>query len=160
MNYDHFAFCEKMARTLRAVGHTDQKQQYYKASGSDWLTDLEDRLSAASGTVLIAVNSGELDTQGFGAEGVQDGWKYYIILAQQTDNDHRDTVHAAHEACQKLAIAVRNVLFRRYPRMPRTCSIFDVGPLADNFYGSALEFTMVTYDNYAPDASLFMTDDD
>lgn len=158
MDYNHFEFCEEMARTLRAVRHTDSKQQYYKASGSDWLADLEDRLSAASGTVLIAVNSGELDSEGFGAEGVQDDWKFYIILAQQTDDDHRDTVHAAHEECRRLAIAVRNVLFRRYPRMPRTSSIFNVGPLADHFYGSALEFTMVSYDNYAPDASLFMTD--
>lgn len=157
MNYNHYEFCEEMARRLRAVGHTDERQRFFKASGGEWFADLEDRLSAVSGTVLIGVDTGETDTQGFGAEGLEDTNKFFIILAQSTDNDHPDTVHAAMQACRLLAIAVRNVLIRRYPiEMSRSCSIFAVGPMADNFYGVALEFSMVAYDDYAPDESLFM----
>lgn len=159
MDYNHYEFCEEMARKLRAVGHTDQRQRFFKASGTEWLADIEERLSAVSGTVLIAVDSGEMDTQGFGAEGLKDDWKFFVILAKATDNDHLDTVHAAMQDCRTLAVAVRNVLFRRYVRMPRTTSIFAVGPLADNFYGVALEFTMTAYDNYAPDESLFIDDE-
>ena len=160
MDYNHFEFCEEMARTLRAVAHTDKRQRFFKASGGEWYADVEDRLSSISGTVLIAVDSGEMDTQGFGAEGVEDEWKFFVVLAQATDNDHPDTVHAAMKACRTLAVAVRNVLFRRYPKMPRTTSIFPVGPMADNFYGVALEFTMVAYDNYAPDETLFIVEED
>ena len=158
MDYNHFGFCEEMARTLRAVAHTNQRKRFFKASGGEWLADVEDRLSDISGTVLIAVDSGEMDTRGNGAEGVEDDWKFFVILAQATDNDHPDTVHDALRSCRQLAVAVRNVLFRRYPMMPRTVSIFPVGPMADNFYGAALEFIMPAYDNYAPDATLFIDD--
>lgn len=160
MDYNHYEFCEEMARKLRAVGHTDERQRFFKASGGEWLADIEDRLSAVSGLVLVAVDSGELDTQGVGADALQDDWRFFVILAKATDNDHPDTVHAAMQDCRTLAVAVRNVLIRRYPRMmSRTTSIFPVGPLADNYYGVALEFTMQAFDNYAPDESLFISDE-
>lgn len=155
MNYDHFVFCEEMATTLKAIGHSASTPRYFKATGEELFSTLDDMLSAVGGPILIAVDSGDEDDTSNGYEGLAERRKYYVIVAYPTSGDDLSTVHAITGQARVLLKAVRNVLIARYPMFDRNCSFFGVGPFGDNFYGCALEFSMVEYPDYYVDSTLF-----
>lgn len=156
--YDHFAFAEEMASTLAAIRHSDTNPRFFKANGDELFTSLDDQLSAVSGTILIAVDSGETETFVNGAEFLDDKSRYFILILRSTNDNDRDTVNEAVADCKVLVKAVRNVLLQRYQMFDAATKMFAVGPVGDNFYGMALEFLMSDCSNYFVNPDLFVED--
>ena len=156
--YDHYAYCEQLARTLKAVGHTDQRPRYFTAFGLEDLYNFEDRLSAVTGMVLIAVDGTEMDSAGNRADGLADTYTYSIILAKNTQRDRPDTIAQAVRESRETALQVRNLL-RLDPDLHHYLGLEmqmnGIGPIGDGFYGVMLTYTVTDYPDYTIDTDYF-----
>ena len=63
MEYDHFAYGEALASALKAISHTSQKKRFFTAFGLEDLISLDDSLSSINGTILIAVDGCESESE-------------------------------------------------------------------------------------------------
>ena len=68
MEYDHFAYGEALASSLKDISHSPQKKRFFTAFGLEDLTDLNDSLSSVDGNILIAVDGCESDSEDNGAD--------------------------------------------------------------------------------------------
>lgn len=152
--YDHYAYCEQVARTLKAVGHDDQRPRFFTAFGLEDLYNFEDKLSAVTGMVLIAVDGTEMDSTDNRADGIADTYTYSIILAKNTQRDRPDTIAQAIRQCKCTAQQVRNLL-RLDPDLQYSLGLEmqlnGIGPIGDGFYGVMLTYTVTDYPDYAID---------
>jgi hypothetical protein len=89
MEYDHFAFGEALASSLKDISHTTQKKRFFTAFGLEDLTTLDDKLSSVSGTILIAVDGCESESEDNGADGLNDKQVYSFIIAQTQSPENR-----------------------------------------------------------------------
>lgn len=158
--YDHYAYCEQVARTLKAVGHDDQRPRFFTVFGLEDLYNFEDKLSAVTGMVLIAVDGTEMDSTDNRADGITDTYTYSIILAKNTQRDRPDTIAQAIRQCQVAALQVRNLL-RLDPDLQYSLGLEmqlnGIGPIGDGFYGVMLTFTVTDYPDYTIDEKQWAT---
>ena len=103
MEYNHFTYCERLARHLKAVAHTDARPRFFTAFGLEDLYNFEDRLSGVTGTVMIAVDGQESESADNRADALSDNDTYSIILARNTQRDKPQTINEAVAACKQLA---------------------------------------------------------
>ena len=153
--FDFFAFAEEMARRLKGIRHTDQKCRFFKANGAEEFSSLDDKLSSVGSAVLIAVEKGNIDTQRNGADGLEDGAGYAIIIVSPTNENVSDSRITAVQNAEKMLTQIRNVLFARYGRRIVKASQYPGEVLGDNFYGKVLDFTVTSYPNFSIDSSYF-----
>ena len=76
MEYDHFAYGEALASSLKDISHSPQKKRFFTAFGLEDLTDLNDSLSSVDGNILIAVDGCESDSEDNGADALNDKQVY------------------------------------------------------------------------------------
>lgn len=153
MEYNHFSYCEMLARHLKAVGHADGRPRFFTAFGLEDLYNFEDKLSSVVGTVLIAVDGQENESSDNGADALSDNDTYSIILARNTQRDKPNTIDEAVAACKVLAKQVRNYLLADpnlsyRPVIDRNMTINGIGPIGDGFYGVVLTYRIVSYNSF------------
>lgn len=153
MEYNHFTYCERLARHLKAVGHTDARPRFFTAFGLEGLYNFEDKLSGITGTVMIAVDGQESESSDNGADALADNDTYSIILARNTQRDKPHTIDEAVAACKQLAKQVRNFLLAdpdlTYTQtVDRNTTINGIGPIADGYYGVVLTYRIVSYHSF------------
>lgn len=157
--YDHYTYCEDLARQLKAVGHTDARPRFFTAFGLEDLYDFEDRLSAVGpGMVLIAVDGTEMDSEGNRADGIADTYTYSVILAGSTRRDRPGTLAQAVARCKAVALQVRNLLLLDPDlrgKLRQEFSLNGIGPIGDGFYGVMLTYRVAEYPDYELDVSYF-----
>ena len=90
MEYDHFAYGEALASSLKDISHTPQRRRFFTAFGLEDLTNLDDNLSSVTGTILIAVDGCESDSEDNGADAINDKQVYSFIVAQNTNSGNPD----------------------------------------------------------------------
>lgn len=150
-------FALEMATTLSAIAHSAAHPRFFTASGPEDTSNVDDRLSSVDGTIMVAVDGCEMATVQTTQDQVCERTTYYILIARKTNSDRPDSIRASINACRDLALQVRNVLWCRYRQVSRDAVMYGCGPLADNFYGVALEFHVDEYPpSYAPDDSYFI----
>ena len=154
--YDHFAFCEEMARKLVYVQHTDECPRFFKAFGLERFSALDDVLSSVVGPILIAIDSGEGGYTPHGGDNLPFRSKYHFIIATNTDDNSHETLERAMAEAQEQCRVVVNELFARYPTVNRDAKFFPAGPIGDNYYGKLVEFTVDEWSSYKPDSSYFI----
>lgn len=154
--YNHFAFCEEMARRLTYVQHTDEQQRYFKALGLERYSELDDRLSSVTGPILIAIDSGESSTDPQGGENLPLRSKYHFIIATNTEDGRHETIERAIADTRPQCWEVMCVLWKRYPTASRKVNFYSAGPIGDNYYGTLVEFTFDEWPSYEPDSSFFL----
>ena len=156
--YDHYTYCEALARKLKAVGHTGQRPRFFTAFGLEDLYNFEDKLSAVTGMVLIAVDGTEMDSAGNRADGLADTCTYSIILAKNTQRDRPDTIAQAIRQCRETALQVRNLLLLDpdlRDGLGLEMRLNGIGPIGDGFYGVVLTYTVTEYPDYTIDTNYF-----
>ena len=150
--YDHYTYCEDLARQLKAVGHTDARPRFFTAFGLEDLYDFEDRLSAVGpGMVLIAVDGTEMDSEGNRADGIADTYTYSVILASSTRRDRPGTLAQAVAQCKDVALQVRNLLLLDPDlcgKLRQEFTLNGIGPIGDGFYGVVLTYRIISYDSF------------
>lgn len=163
MIMQHFPFhdfAEEMARTLKAVAHSAGHPRFFRATGPEEISSVEDRLSAISGTILIAVDGCESVTVPTTYDQLCERTTYHMMIVRQTNSDRRETIDDAVTACRALAVQVRNTLWQRYREVSRDVSLWGCGPLGDNFYGCGMTFKVDEYNRFDVDTSVFISPDE
>lgn len=157
-SYDHYTYCEALARKLKVVGHTGQRPRFFTAFGLEDLYHFEDKLSAVTGMVLIAVDGTEMDSTDNRADGLADTYTYSIILARNTQRDRPDTIAQAVHQCRETALQVRNLLLLDpdlREGLGLEMQLNGIGPIGDGFYGVVLTYTVTEYPDYTIDTDYF-----
>ena len=93
MEYDHFAYGEALASSLKDISHSPQKKRFFTAFGLEDLTDLNDSLSSVDGNILIAVDGCESDSEDNGADALNDKQVYSFIVAQSTVSGNPNSIN-------------------------------------------------------------------
>lgn len=156
MEYDHFAFGEALASSLKDISHTTQKKRFFTAFGLEDLTTLDDKLSSVSGTILIAVDGCESESEDNGADGLNDKQVYSFIIAQNTVSGNPETINQAAKQCKKICKQIRNKLLKDIQYVDRNTQINGIGPIGDNFYGTVLTFFVNVPEEFFVDPSYYL----
>ena len=88
-------------RSLKAVNHTDRKCQYYEATEQTELSELEQNISNASGTILIAID-GQMSGYAFENDNLIEKPMHSIVIAKQTKATDARTITTAQKECKKI----------------------------------------------------------
>lgn len=156
MEYDHFAYGEALASSLKAISHTPQKIRFFTAFGLEDLTNLNDRLSSIDGTILIAVDGCESDSEDNGADAINDKQVYSFIVAQNTFSGHPDSINQAARQCKYICKQIRNKLLKEVEYADRSTQINGIGPIGDNFYGTVLTFFLNVPEEFFVDSNYYL----
>ena len=127
MEYNHFSYCEQLARHLKAVSHTEARPRFFTAFGLEDLYNFEDKLSGVTGTVMIAVDGQESESSDNGADALADSDTYSIILARNTRRDEPKTIDEAVAACKQNGYEVDPEIVNIYTNYRKThnAGVFD-----------------------------------
>jgi len=154
-NYNHYQYCEALARSLKAISHTDHKCQYFEATEQTELEELEQNISNVSGTILIAID-GQVSSYTFNNDNLIEKPYYSILIARQTKSTDARTITQSQQFCKQLAAQVIAKMLNDACTYKDGCDRIDpnsftvegFGPIADLFYGVILSFTMDVGINY------------
>jgi hypothetical protein len=155
MEYDHFAYGEALASSLKDISHTPQRRRFFTAFGLEDLTNLDDNLSSVTGTILIAVDGCESDSEDNGADAINDKQVYSFIVAQNTISGNPDSINQAAKKCKKICKQIRNKLLQEIDHIDRSTQINGIGPIGDNFYGTVLTFFLNVQEEFFVDPNYF-----
>ena len=127
MEYDHFAYGEALASSLKDISHSPQKKRFFTAFGLEDLTDLNDSLSSVDGNILIAVDGCESDSEDNGADALNDKQVYSFIVAQSTVSGNPNSINQAAKQCKCICKQIRNKLLKEVEYVDRNTQINGIG---------------------------------
>lgn len=159
MEYNHFAYGEALASQLKDISHTPQKKRFFTAFGLEDLINLDDNLSSVTGTILIAVDGQESESEDNGADGLNDKQVYSFIVARNTITGQPDTINQAARHCKLICKQIRNKLLTDSSLagyIDRNTQINGIGPIGDNFYGAVLTFFLNVSEEFFVDSNYFL----
>lgn len=147
--YNHYQYCETLARSLKAISHTDHKCKYFEATEQTELQQLEQNISNASGTILIAID-GQLSNYAFNDDNLIEKPFYSIVIARQTKSTDARTITQSQQYCKSLASQIMARMLNDAHHYLHECDKIDAstfttegfGPIAGVFYGVILSFTL------------------
>ena len=134
MEYDHFAYGEALASALKAISHTSQKKRFFTAFGLEDLISLDDSLSSINGTILIAVDGCESESEDNEADSLNDKQVYSFIVARNTISGNPETINQAAKQCKSICKQIRNKLLKDIKYVDRNTQINGIGPIGDTFF--------------------------
>lgn len=152
MGYNHFEYGEMLATKLKAIRHSADKPRFYKSADTDKFADIEQRLSEAMGTILIAHDTFASDLEYKNSDSLMESMPYEFAVLKQTENGDVRTVMAACSYCKVILKQVISKMMLDYEAStnaldaldPDSFKIEPIGPVRDNFYGAALLFSLAT----------------
>lgn len=153
--YNHYQYCETLARGLKAVAHTDNKPQYYEATEQTELHELEQNISSAQGTILIAID-GQMSGFVFDGDSLIEKPLHSIVIAKQTKSTDAKTITLAQQECKAIIDQVIAKILNDACSYKNNADKIDIntmttegfGPIAGVFYGVILTFSLNEGVNY------------
>ncbi len=150
--YNHFEYGEMLATKLKAIRHSADRPRFYKSADTDKFADIEQRLSEAMGTILIAHDTFASDFEYKNSDSLMESMPYEFAVLKQTENGDVRTVMAASDSCKLILKQVISKMMLDYEASangldaldPDSFKIEPIGPIRDNFYGAALLFSLAT----------------
>lgn len=147
--FDIYKYGEMLARNLKAVNHTAQKCQYYQATEQTELQELEQNISNASGTILIAID-GQMSGFSFQADSLIEKPYHSIVIAKQTKATDARTITTAQQECKAIMDQVIARMLNDACLGNDECDKIDAntfttdgfGPIGGVFYGVILSFSL------------------
>lgn len=156
MEYDHFAFGEALASSLKDISHTKQRKRFFTAFGLEDLISLDDSLSSIDGTILIAVDGYESESESNEADSLNDKQVYSFIVAKNTISGNPVMINQAAKQCKRICKQIRNKLLKDIKYVERNTQINGIGPIGDNFYGTVLTFFINLPEEFIVDQNYFI----
>ena len=161
--YRHFEYMEWVARHLKGVGHSDGDRHYLRSDDVEDIRDLEGLLTGIRGVVLVAVDGGDSDVR-VERDSMVDKSQYFVSIMGQCEVGNMDAVYEAKLRCRVLmdelmAKMVSDCALGEHGLYALNVDEFTVrgiGPLADNFYGVVLGFTVNRVCDYVVDDSMWL----
>ncbi|MDR1716323.1 MAG: hypothetical protein LBS20_10800 [Prevotella sp.] len=154
--YNHYAYCEAVARKLKPIRHSDEKQQFFKATEQDEIEDLEERMSEASGILFIAINGTESEFDWKNSDSLMERPSYLFAIVEQTEAGSSGTIFEAQQHCKAIAMQVIAQMMLDYHEYkegmelldPSTFRMKGFGPLRNTYYGVLVGFSFDQGTNY------------
>lgn len=161
--YNHFEYGEMLARKLKPISHTNQKQRYYRATELEELEELNDRLSSAEGIILIAIDGNNSDFGYNNSDNLMELPQYFFIVAKSAPSNDTDNIFTAQAECKSIGMQIiarmmqegRNYNAPLQFLDPNKITIRGIGPIGDNFYGIIIGFNFNWGVNYTIDKTMW-----
>lgn len=161
--YNHYEYCEAIARKLKSIQHTDTDRHFFRAIEQSELQELEQNISSAHGMIMIAID-GSFSSFQYQADSLMERPTYSVIIAKQTKSTDTDTIF---QAIYDSKVAMKQVLSRIMcdaRSYKYSCDMIDTssfqlegfGPIGDLFYGVILTFSMVEGVNFKLNSEMWL----
>lgn len=152
MAYNHYQYGDRLARQLVSISHSDTDQKFFTAYGLEDLPEIGEQLSAITGTILIAVDGKEATLSHNGSDGYNHFPTYGFIVARSTASDDKSTIRQAADHSEEIIMQIVLRLLEdngthHWNIDTSKFEINGIGPIADNFYGVVLSFSLVDHLN-------------
>jgi len=162
--YNHYEYCEAIARKLKAIQHTGEKQKFYRATGQDEIEDFEERMSEASGMIFIAIDESDSGFDWKNADSLMEQPSYLFAILQQTETGNSETIFKAQKDCKSIAMQVIAQMMQDYHigkngmdlLEPSSFQMKGFGPLRNTFYGVLVSFSFNQGVNYKINKDLWV----
>ncbi len=148
--YNHFAYAEKLARSLKAIGHRDDEQHFLKFDEVVELDDLATQMTSLDGMILVAIDGHNSDFSLNGADALQETPQYFIVILKSSPLGDLDLYYATKKDCKTVVEeCIKKLLIDRHYEVNGlehldtgsiTCR--GIGPVGDNFFGVIVGFTL------------------
>lgn len=148
--YNHFEYGEMLATKLKPISHSPTDKHFFRATQQDELEELTERISAASGTILIAIDGTQSSLDASKADSLMEQPLYYFAVVQQTDSTNSTTIFEAQSKCKKILIQIVSKMLQDAYINKSGLALLDkssflmkgFGPIADNFFGVLMSFSL------------------
>lgn len=165
--YNHFSYSEKLARRIKAVGHTDNDCHFFRATENQSYQEMAANLSSVSGFVMIAIDGKNSGFLWVDSDSLIERPTYSLVILRQTSINDVDQMFESMELCKVIALqCIAKMLqdARQYVDGchfidPASFSIDGVGPVADNFFGVIIQFSLLQGIDYMIDPDMWIKTD-
>jgi len=154
--YNHFTFSEEMASSLTLISHSPVRKRFFKATGEQKVSFIDDCLSQVDSAVLIAVDQADTVTQQNGADFLQDENLFMILIVMPTKDADVSTIDTAVSNARAALIQIRNVLIQRYGTLAHNFHLYPSGQIGDCFHGMAMDYTISHVGSFNIDSTFFL----
>ncbi len=163
MKYNHFQYCESLARRLKAIAHTDDDCHFFRATEQSSLSELEENINAAHGMILVAID-GKFSQLDYNADSLVEKPMYGIVVAMQTDRTNVETSFHAQEESKSVAMQIVSRMLCDARDYRHGCEFIEnnsfviegFGPIAGYFYGVLLSFTLASGIEYKVNSDMWL----
>jgi len=146
--YNHFDYGQKLALKLKAIENGEKDKGFFEATEQEDLPSLNERISSASGTILIAVDTGESAFDWQNSDSLMEMPYYAFAIVQQTTSGDVQSIISAQQNCKQIAKEIMaKMLQDSHARKEgleylerKSFHIKSFGPVGGNFYGVMLFF--------------------
>ncbi len=167
MQYNHFSYMEKLARRLKAVAHTDNDCHFFRATEQTELEELTANISSVHGTIIIAIDGSDISFNNPDSDNLVARPEYMVVVASQTESTDSATIIDAQKKCSEISLQIIAKILQDAQAFQNGCRYVDeksfnvegIGPIADNFYGVILSFSLEVGLNFQIDAEMWSETD-
>jgi hypothetical protein len=149
--YNHYSYCEMLATRLKPIGHTTNERRFFRATEQDSPEELATRISAAQGTILVAIDGADSSFSMPNSDLLVEKPAYSLLLLSQTESDNTDSIFAAQQSCRQIAKEIIAKMLEDALKYLNGLEFVDgnsfkvggIGPVGDNFYGVNMSYTFI-----------------
>lgn len=149
IHYNHFAYGLDLVTKLRLYD-AEKERAFHKATNSDSLGSISERLSSINYPVLVAIDGKDADFADNGAEALLKKPQYFFMLLKPVEGDDNDAILAAQEDMEANALQIQARMMQQSERNEEgltglvvdSFSIRGIGPIADGLYGVIIGFNI------------------
>lgn len=156
MKYNHFQYCESLARRLKPIAHTDDECHFFRASQESNLTEINRNINSLRGMILIALDAKYSQFEYNDSDSLIEKPMYGVVVVKQTDTSDSDTIFAAQEEAKEVVKEIISRMLCDARGYRHGCEYIDksslffegFGPIGGCFYGVELSFFLKQGINY------------
>jgi hypothetical protein len=165
--YNHFSYSEKLARRIKAVGHTDDDCHFFRATENQSYQEMAANLSSVSGFVMIAIDGKNSGFLWVDSDSLIERPTYSLVILRQTSINDVDQMFESMELCKVIALQCIAKMLQDARQYVDGCHLIDpasfsidgVGPVADNFFGVIIQFSLLQGIDYMIDPDMWIKTD-
>ncbi|MDR0824603.1 MAG: hypothetical protein LBN74_05875 [Prevotella sp.] len=162
--YNHYEYCETIARKLKPIQHTDEKRQFFKSTEQEELDELNERISDTSGVLFIAIDGTESSFDWRNSDSLMEQPSYLFAIVEQTEGGNAASIFQAQQHCKAIAMQVVASMMQDYHDYknglellePATFRMKGFGPIGNNYYGVLVGFSFNQGTNYEINPALWV----
>ncbi len=154
MSFNAITYFEKVARKLKAIGHTDTEQHYFRIRSLSTLDELLNNLPSANFPALLVHDTIDGVIGDFSvSDNFADEPQFVFYILQKADFTDEASVDEAVQLCRSIgtkiiaqmlrhsSLAMHGLQFIDLSRIPYQ----SIGPLGDQCFGMMYMFNVLTH---------------
>jgi len=147
--YNHFTYGASLVNTLKLYSPSKTKS-FHKATNSDSLGSISERLSAINYPVLVAIDGRDADFHDNGSEALIKKPQYFFMLLAPAPNDNNEKILTVQAEMEANALQIQARLITDYiddlnglsGLLIDSFTVRGIGPVSDSLYGVIIAFNI------------------